>query len=315
MAWSEDSIHRWLGKRARPVAMVGALGHDGAILKARGERPVLCVDACIEGVHFEKGAPKKSVGEKAAGRSLSDLAACAAVPRGLLLALRAPERAMEKDLKALIQAVDRFGTRFGAPLVGGDLSAAPGPMSLTVSALGGLPGRRKPVARSRGKAGQVLLLTGSVGGSRLGRHLRIAPRLEVARFLFEAGATAMMDISDGLALDLSRLARASQVRAELEQIPIHRDALRQARLSGKDPLEHALLDGEDHELLVSMKPAAWNAIATKAKKRYPGLQPIGRFTRGQGLGLEECLQGLGRPVSLPRHWAKLGWLHGSRARR
>lgn len=309
MAWSEASLHDWLRQRAKPQGLVGSQGHDGAILRARAERTVLCTDACVEGVHFESRAPAAQVGAKAAARALSDLAACGAQPRALLLALRAPKSTSEKRLRGLIQAVDRCGRIYGAPLVGGDLTAAPGPLSLTVSAQGGLPGRSKPVGRDRAEPGQLVLLTGPVGGSLLGRHLRIEPRVAEGQFFFAAGATVLMDVSDGLALDLERIARASGVQIELGEIPLHRDARRRARQTGRPAWEHALTDGEDHELIATISPARWKAIRARAMRRFPKLHVLGevhtKAANDPFLSAEDPQ--LGHRIEQLR---SLGWQHG-----
>ncbi len=304
MTWSEDSLHRWLQKRTRPKGLVGSMGHDGAVLADPRGRIVLCTDACIEGVHFESSATAKSVGAKAAGRCLSDLAACAAQPQSLLAAVRAPAKTSERYLREVLQGLDKMGTAFGAPLVGGDLSCAPGPLSVTVTAQGRLPGRNKPVGRDRAKPGMVLVLTGPVGGSLLGRHLKIEPRIEQGMALFAFGATVLMDVSDGLALDLSRIARMSGVGMALTHVPVHRDANTRSKKTKRSALEHALMDGEDHELIACLPKKDWLANATKLQRRFPGLVEIGQVTRGKGIVLpEDC------PVALPKDLSRLGWLH------
>ena len=311
MTWSELSLHRWLAKRAKPAELVGSQGHDAAVLRQRGERPVLCVDACVEGVHFSSKDPLAQVGRKAASRVLSDLGACGANPRALLLALRAPAEWRERDLRALIKAVDRQGRSFGAPLVGGDTTLAPGPLALTVTGFGGLPGRRKPVGRDRARPGQVVLLTGPVGGSLLGRHLRFTPRVEEGSFFARLGATAMMDVSDGLALDLARIAAASGVRIVVEPLPIHPDARRRSRSTGRSPEEHALTDGEDHELIVVLPKAIWERSQSTVARRFPQVSVLGRVERGQGVDFEACL---GEQTDLLRRLADPnagGWSHGS----
>ena len=129
----------------------------------------------------------------------------------------------------------------------------------------------------------MVLLTGPVGGSRLGRHLRISPRVDEGAWLHARGARALMDVSDGLALDLSRIARASGVAIELQDVPVHRDARRLARTTGRPPQVHALTDGEDHELLAALPASAWSRIRAAALDRFPHLRPVGRVRAGSGL--------------------------------
>jgi thiamine-monophosphate kinase len=323
--WSEDRLHRWLARQAPPAGLTGSPLHDAAVLAAPRDartEPVLCVDQCIEGVHFEPGTPWSAVGRKAANRSLSDLAATAARPVALLLAVRAPHATEERDLRVLLTAVRRAARAMGADLAGGDLAAAPGPLSLAVTAYGvrggtGLP--RRALGRDRARVGQAIVLTGPVGGSRAGRHLRFVPRIALGAALEEAGATAAMDVSDGLAWDLHRLARASGVELELDlaALPIHRDAVRAAAVDGRSALDHALHDGEDHELVATLAPRAaarFCADFTLSRRRDEpsarGASPrvVGRVTglcQGGALVLRE-----GETSRLWRPGTG-GWTHGA----
>lgn len=263
--------------------MVGSWDHDAAVVRRPAGRTVLCIDQTIEGVHYERGTGAKAVARKALGRCLSDLAATAAMPRAVLVALAAPATASEAWIRTLLAGVRAGAEAVGAELVGGDLACAPGPTSITVQAVGELPGRRRSPGRDRARAGQRLLLSGPVGGSLLGRHLRPEPRLALGRWLHARGATAMMDVSDGLALDLSRLAAASGVAIDLARVPIHRDAKRLARRTGRTPREHALTDGEDYELLATVPAASTARILAAAATRFPGLIDVGRVRRGSGV--------------------------------
>lgn len=294
MAWDEDRLHRWLGRWNAAEGV--KLGHDAAVMPAAKGRRVACCDQVIAGVHAEVTAPPIRLGEKAALRALSDLAATAAHPDGLLCSLRASQGEDERTVRELLKGVRRAGERYGAPLLGGDLAAAEGPLSLSVTALGTLDSRREPPHRARAKVGQAVVLTGPVGGSGLGRHLRIEPRIEQGEALFRGGATAMMDVSDGLAWDLYRLARASDVRIVVEHVPVHKDAKRAAKASGRSALDHALHDGEDHELIATLP---------RPDRLAGSFDVIGRVEAGRGLRLE--LEG-----EDPRLWSPQegGWRHG-----
>ncbi len=309
MVWNEDSLHRWLGRVLRPRGLATDFGNDAAVLAGALERAVLCADQAIEGVHFLPDAPPVSVGRKACARALSDLAASAARPRAVLLTLRAPISTDESRLRALIRAVQSEARRLGAELIGGDLACAPGPLSMSVTAVGELAHGVKPVSRAGARAGQVLVATGPFGGSVLGRHLRIEPRFGEGAWLARLGATAMMDVSDGLALDLSRMARASGVAFEVERAPIHRDARRLARSSGRTALEHALGDGEDHELIATLPKDAVERALREAPRHCPGFAVIGRVKRGEGVFVPRDEKG-GASV---RFDGRGGWLHGARA--
>ena len=303
MSWSEERLLAGLRRRERAGVLRTELGHDAAALEL-GARPVVCVDATIEGVHVETGERPAAFANKAVLRTLSDLAASAATPRALLLGLRAPEDAPEPRLQALLRGVERTGMRWGCPLVGGDCTAAPGPIGLTVTALGTLASGVRPVSRAAGEEGQLLVVTGPLGGSRLGRHLRPVPRLAEGEALARAGVRCFMDVSDGLARDAARLAATAGVGLELDlaAVPLHRDSRRAARASARSPLEHALHDGEDHELLALAPPRSWRRL--EATGALPHARVIGRSVGGSGLWL---LDGEGR-----RRWdGRGGWSHGS----
>ena len=279
MAWNEDAIHRWLARAHKPAVLSGTAGHDSAVLRRLAREPVLCVDACIEGVHFDAGTAPRLAGAKAALRSISDLAASAARPRALLLSLRAPPEKSAAWVRGAITGVRAAGRRFGAELVGGDLAQAPGPAQWSVTALGERAGDGPAPGRARLRPGDWLWVSGPLGGSLRGRHLRIEPRVEWAILAERAGAHALMDVSDGLCIDLYRMARLSRTRIvlDLDQVPIHRDA---RRLAGS-ALEHALHDGEDHDLLIGASPGC----AGRLERRLPMLRRIARVEQGQGLVL------------------------------
>jgi thiamine-monophosphate kinase len=306
MVWNESELLEWIRRRARPPVLSGSRGHDAAVLRATCGRSVLCVDQVIEGVHVERGCARRWMGRKAAGRALSDLAATAARPRALLLSIAAPRSQRASDLRALIEGADEKARESGAALVGGDLSTTSGPLVLSVSALGTFNRRGKPPGRDRARPGEWVVLTGPVGGSRLGRHLDPRPRFAEAEFLVRAGARALMDVSDGLALDLSRLARAAGVRIELTEVPVHADAVRAARESGQSARAHALHDGEDHELIATLSPRAWLRITSRARRLFPCMRVIGTTGRGRGLHFAPQADG----AALEPWDGKGGWVHG-----
>jgi thiamine-monophosphate kinase len=293
VSWTEDRIHRRLAASAARFDVRGSRGHDAAVLETRG-KTVLCVDQTIEGVHFRRDAPPRLVGRKAAARALSDLAATAARPRAILVALSAPPSRSSKWIEAVLAGARSMARECGAELVGGDLACARGPAAVSVAAFGAFEARGRPPGRDRARAGQVVVLTGPVGGSSAGRHLRFRPRIAEGIALHAAGATAMMDTTDGLAWDLFRLARASRVRVDLDlaAVPVHREAR---------SLEHALADGEDYELLATLDDAA----LARARRALPSLRAIGRVRAGAGLWLADA-------AGRARRWRRSegGYEHG-----
>jgi thiamine-monophosphate kinase len=307
VSWNEDSLHRWLRSRLDASELAAGFGNDAAALARGLHRPVVCTDHTVEGVHYDAGTPARLAGHKACARALSDLAASAARPRAVLVALRAPLATDEGEIRALLSAIDRTARAYGAGLAGGDLCCAEGPLGIAVCAIGERPARIPAIARHRARPGDSLVITGPVGGSRLGRHLRFQPRIEAGVWLARCGARAMMDISDGLARDLARLAEASGVRIELEHVPIHRDARRAARASGRTALEHALSDGEDHELVAALRPPALARAIEGAPQLCPSLAVIGHVLEGSALAVPAA-EGSAKLIE----WTgRGGWVHGA----
>jgi thiamine-monophosphate kinase len=204
----------------------------------------------VEGVHFERAThPPEIAGRKALARGLSDIAAMGAKPRFCLLSLALPPRTEP----AWVDAFFRGLLRFRVPLAGGDLARAR-MLTADIVVCGALP-RGTALRRDTARAGDAIFVSGRLGGSALGletrsgaawqRHLRPQPRLALGWFL-RGRATACMDLSDGLSLDLHRLAEASHLTAEITAPPIFPGAT----------LAHALHGGEDYELLFTAPPAA-----------------------------------------------------------
>lgn len=299
VTWSEDRLHRWLREELAPRGLAGSVGHDAAVLKAAEGRTVACADQTIAGVHYEPGRSGARVARKAVGRALSDLAATAARPRAVLVAATLPPETEERWIRALLRAARDVAREHRAELVGGDLACAPGPAHVAVTALGVIEARGRPPGRDRARAGQIVVATGAFGGSRLGRHERPRPRIAEGRALWRAGATAMMDVSDGLARDLARIARASGVRIELIDVPVHRDAERAARASGRTAREHALSDGEDYELVATLPRSGLDALP-----RARDYAVVGHVATGRGLWIA-------RPDGRLARWdGSGGWVHG-----
>jgi thiamine-monophosphate kinase len=245
----------------------------------------LTCDPVVEGVHFDRDTAPELIGAKAVGRNLSDLAAIGAVADYLLVSLLLPAGFGATAQDALLRGIERAADEHGCAVIGGDTSASPGPLVVTITAVGHLEG--PPLLRSAARPGDRIHLTGPVGGSRSGRHLRIRPRLVEGRWLAALpGIGAGIDVSDGLALDLATLLRASsaaagqELGAELDAtaIPIHDDAQRLA-----DPLRHALGDGEDHELLFTWRAGA--ALPDRGPLADVARRPFGRVLAEPGLWL------------------------------
>lgn len=245
----------WLRSELSSPAARG-LRDDAAVLDTPAR--VVTTDLLLDGVHFrlEQCGPQRA-GRKSLAASLSDLAAMGAAPRAAVVSLALPRHRAGAAAREILGGMLPLAQRQQLEIVGGDTNTWDGPLAINVAAWGDPVG--EPLSRSGGQVGDRLLVTGRLGGSLLGRHLNFPPRVAEALWLMEhATPHAAMDLSDGLSADLPRLTEASGcgavVRAEL--VPVSDDAVRIARRSGRPPLQHALHDGEDFELLLSMSPAA-----------------------------------------------------------
>ncbi len=242
-----------------PLLRVG-VGDDAAVLAwAAGRDMVVTTDAVTDQVDFVLAEVEPAlVGHKALGVNLSDLAAMAAEPVAAVVSLVLPRRGAGKR-DALELAIELYrgmlplAEQFDVTIAGGDTNTWDGPLAISVTAIG-CTTARGPLTRSGARPGDHLLVTGRLGGSILGRHLKVEPRVREALLLSERyHLHAGMDVSDGLALDASRLAAASGcgIALRLADVPVSQDAVQLAQKTGRSPLEHALGDGEDFELLLA----------------------------------------------------------------
>lgn len=223
---------------------VGA-GDDCAVCRLHDTETeqVLTTDPVIENVHFRRLDDPKRIGNKAAGRVLSDIAAMGAQPQWLLVNVVAPDDLEFQTLQDIYTGMNTLCKQFNAVIVGGDLSEG-ADLELHVFGTGILPSG-SALLRSGARSGDVLFTTGTLGNSGAGKHLDFTPRVEEGIYLRQSGlVTAMMDISDGLATDLRHLIGQSGVGAVLDAESIPKCGT----------LEQALYDGEDFELLFTVPP-------------------------------------------------------------
>jgi thiamine-monophosphate kinase len=251
---------RRLAEQNRSLAPGGlalGIGDDCAIFRARASEELLfTTDMLIEGRHFLRHTHRpQDLGWKALARGLSDIAAMSGTPRFCLVSLALPPWADQHFLPAFYHGLLRLARQAGAPLAGGDLARADA-LFCDIIVCGAAP-RGSALRRDTARAGDAVYVSGALGGAALGltlgrgsawrRHLQPVPRLALGRFLRTGlHATAAMDLSDGLSLDLHRLALASGLAAEIDAPPIFRGA----------SLEQALHGGEDYELLFTVAPPA-----------------------------------------------------------
>jgi thiamine-monophosphate kinase len=277
-----DRLQRALRRRGRGV--VAGIGDDCAAVTGPGrELLLLKTDCVVEGRHFTPRDPAAAVGWKAACRAVSDIAACGGRPAHALVTCVVRPAQTKRWLDGVYRGLAKAGREFGFDVVGGELSRTDGPVVISV-AMTGTVARRDFVRRSGGRPGDVLFVTGVLGGSlSSGWHLRFRPRLEEARWLVtNFRVRAMMDLSDGLASDLPRLARAGGTGFVVDPavLPRRRGAT----------VMQALGDGEDFELLFAAAPREAERLEKAWRKRWPKV----RLTRIGRLASADTREGVGR---------------------
>lgn len=246
------------------------IGDDAALLKVPpGYQLVAALDTLVEGRHFPRGTPPESLGHRVLAVNLSDLAAMGAKPAWFLLSLTMPD-AREELLEGLSRGVLQLAQAHGIVLVGGDTTA--GPLSVSVQVLG-LVEEGTALQRSKAQAGDLLFVSGTPGDAAAGlalemraepgrvprqdylrsRFLYPEPRVELGRVL-RGVATACIDVSDGLAADAGKLARASGcgLRLDAGRLPLSADLMAEA---GSEALRLALTGGDDYELCFAVPPS------------------------------------------------------------
>lgn len=294
--------------RASPEVRIG-IGDDAAVLVPTRHGDALSVDANVEGVHFRRSLlSDREIGFRATVAALSDLAAMGATPRALLSALVVPEALDDEALFELVDGIAEAADAYGAHVVGGNLTTG-GELSITTTVVGHAP--PSPLTRAGARAGDALFVTGTLGGAALGLALleagRREPAMIVARYMRPSArvhegarlvgvATAAIDVSDGLLLDLERLCEASGVGATLRAAAIPREPGLDTHAPpvGRDALTLALTGGDDYELLFTAPPTVALSIAATR---------IGEVVAAPGVRL---LDASGEPLPLP---PVHGWGH------
>jgi thiamine-monophosphate kinase len=294
-----------------PEVRVG-VGDDAAVLAPTGGELVITTDSLVEDVHFVRGpSGARDLGHKAIVVNVSDIAAMGGSPRAAVCALTLPPDVETGWVMELFGGMREACDEYALWLVGGDLSRGH-EASITVTVTGEVaPG--KAVLRSGARAGDHVIVTGELGGSAAGlrltslrtmptaeqlalvrRHLRPTARVGEGGVLVRHGVTAMMDVSDGLGIDLSRLTLASGVGARLviDDVPV----------AGGASIDDALGGGEDYELLATLSDAeAVEAARTELKEAFGvALTEVGRIVDGAGLTAVEG-DGTERPLE-PTGW-------------
>ncbi|MBL8824728.1 MAG: thiamine-monophosphate kinase [Planctomycetia bacterium] len=278
---AERDFIRWIREQTRQHAdVIIPPGDDcGGLRWADSQSLLVTTDMLLEGSCFLRDAGPERIGRKAMSVNLSDMAAMAAIPIAAVVSVGFPHDISEEWAKACFTALQQQATRFNTIILGGDTNAWDGPICINVTFLG-RPTDRGAVRRSGAKPGDALLVTGELGGSILGHHLDFTPRVAEAQLLQSlVDLHAMIDLSDGLATDVHHLCNESGCGVEIwaDQLPV-REAVHHLH-DGKTPVEHALSDGEDFELLFACSESDAAKLMETQPLKHLGvnLSHIGRF--------------------------------------
>ncbi len=287
----EFSFIKWIRKRQkRRKDVIIGIGDDCAVIDVSSDRLCLITtDMLVDGTHFDlKKCTVRDVGRKAIACSISDVAAMGCQPTVAVISVCFPEHTTERFAKELYKGIWSIADKYNIEIVGGDIISGRSPLCINVAMLGRNDGL-SPIRRSGAKAGDMILVTGTLGGSLLGKHLYFEPRLKEGLVLNKNFIIhAMIDISDGLTADLNHIMEESRVGAILyeDKIPISAAAVKMSKKTGKTARYHALFDGEDYELLVVLsKNQAKKVLESRLFSR--GLiSCIGEITSASGIQIK-----------------------------
>jgi thiamine-monophosphate kinase len=303
-----ESVQRVLAGPARDPSVPGRVirgpGDDAAVVRAGGHA-VTSIDTLVDGVHFRSAQLSAAeIGHRAMASALSDLAAMACAPGEAYLALCLPSGYAGEDALALVRSARDVCDTYGTTIAGGDVSGS-ATLTVTVTVVGWAEDPGTLIGRDGARPGDLVAVTGTLGGAGAGlalldghagghglpervtgelhrRYARPEPRFAAADRLRDLGATALIDVSDGVATDARHLAARSGVGLELSLAALPRDegVDEVATQLGEVPAEFAATAGEDYELLACLPPGAppWPA----AEAGTPALTVIGRVVEGPG---------------------------------
>ncbi|MFN4282648.1 MAG: thiamine-phosphate kinase [Alphaproteobacteria bacterium] len=301
-----DLIARYFAPIA--AAFPGALGlkDDAALFDPpAGSRLVVTADAMVAGVHFLPDDPPDLIARKLMRVNLSDLAAKGATPYACLLTLSLPKGTEEGWIAAFAKGLAADAAEYGFPLAGGDTTSTPGPLCLSLTAVGLVPQGRAPLLRSGAKDGDLVFVTGTIGDAHLGlavqqgefaglaaehraalieRYRLPRPRVALGQALAAIpGVHAAADVSDGLAADLGHICAASGLAAMLELAKLPLSPAASAAMAVADARARLLSGGDDYEIVFTAAAEAAPAILAAAKRFEVEATAVGRIAAGQGV--------------------------------
>lgn len=249
------AIQSWLGHTSPPAPT--GIGDDCAVIEIQGNTPLLVTtDSLVLNCHFDANLAPELAGQKLVKRNLSDIAAMGGIPKQGVIALMLSSQVSHAWLQGFYHGIKTCADQHHITIIGGDICAVDPLFFGATMTLHGHADR--PLVRHGAQQGDAILVSGTLGGSILEKHWAFNPRLEQGQWLAQHSAvTAMMDVTDGLAKDLPALIpKGCQAALNPQAIPVSDAAHRMAQQSEKTPLEHALSDGEDYELLFSLAAQA-----------------------------------------------------------
>lgn len=304
--------------------VIVGIGDDAAVLRGReGYETVMTTDMLVEGVHFlPETIPYRPLGWKMMAASLSDVAAMGGIPRHAVISLAIPPQLEVEALDDLYEGVADICRRYDTAIVGGDVVKTDDRLVLSVTLLGEVE-RGRALLRSGAQPGDVVFVSGTVGGSaaglvflqRIGRdklgqgeilshpltpeeqaallrfHQRPEPQVRLGRLLALSGqCTSCNDISDGLASELNEIASSSGVCLMIEEasLPLHPAVQKLAQAVGENPLFYALYGGEDYQLVGTARGETFPALAAQAQRKGVVLHAIGQVQSGKGVFLRRA---------------------------
>lgn len=274
--------------------VVTGAGDDCAVLETGTAevQTLFKTDSVVEGIHFTVDEVPERIGRKALARCLSDIGAMGGTPTAAVVTIGLRKDLDQERVRGIYRGLCQLAAQHQVAIVGGETTSNPERLLLNIAMLGTVP-RGRAVLRSGAKVGDAVFVTGELGGSIEGKHLDFEPRVAEGRWIADGGwASAMMDLSDGIASDLPRLMAASGVAgAELMRsaLPLSREARVRERSGdlARPAVVAALCDGEDYELLLTVPRGRTVPLMDAWKERFPGvrLSCIGTLTDRSGVFL------------------------------
>ena len=304
---NEEQIIKELTLQCRKAPLQNGVGDDCALI---ADQQVVSTDTMVEGVHFDDRLSAEDVGWKLVAVNASDIASMGRAPNWATLNVSFPAATDPKWIKGFSRGIRMAMSTWTIALVGGDVVRTSGPIVVSMT-MGGI-GRTKPIWRSGAEVGNAVFVTGNLGEAAAGffeknneeglRSLRRPkPPIELAVNLGTIGIpTAMMDLSDGLHKDLTRLCEASNVGAYIETDKFHKGP---ALSHIKDTLAYQTSFGEDYELLFTANPEMENLIRQVARRYRVRVTAIGKIIATPEKGPRAYLKGLDWPESLFQHFS------------